>query len=72
MSFRIISKPGCKFCDRAIQILTAHGISFEIDRRDTEEGQEAFRQAGYLTYPQIWDGDYHVGGYNNLVEYLDF
>lgn len=70
MALRLISKPGCTYCDRAKDLLKEIGISFEEDLRDTPEAQDAFRQEGFQTYPAIFDSGYFIGGYTELEDYL--
>lgn len=59
----------CPYCDRAKELLTRKGVTFhEIDVSDDLE-LRAFMQKraqGQRTVPQIFIGDYHVGGYTDL------
>lgn len=59
----------CGFCFAAKRLLKQKGISFsEIDvGRDPEKRQEMMRRAnGRHTVPQIFVGDSHVGGCDDL------
>ncbi len=70
-TFKIISKPGCPACTRAKQALTVRGFAYEEDLRDTPEGIAAFVEAGFRTFPQVWHGEQHIGGADQLVnDYL--
>lgn len=68
--FRIITKPGCPYCDKAKMLLKIKGLPFSEDRRDTEADIASFKAAGYRSFPQIFDGERHVGGFDKLKGYL--
>jgi glutaredoxin 3 len=71
MAWKIVSRPDCKWCDRAKSHLAVRAIEFEELRLATREEQLAFKEQTQLgAFPQIWDGDKHVGGYDNLKAYL--
>lgn len=65
----IYTSPLCGFCHAAKRLLTAKGVAFsEVDvlgqpDRKTEMIQRA---GGRRTVPQIFIGDEHVGGYDDL------
>jgi glutaredoxin 3 len=60
----------CPYCVRAEQLLRAKGIS-ELNkvRVDLEPARrvEMMERTGRRTVPQIYVGDQHVGGYEDLV-----
>ena len=60
----------CPFCVRAERLLRAKGVA-EIAkvRVDLEPGLriEMVRKTGRRTVPQIYIGEVHVGGYDDLV-----
>lgn len=59
----------CGFCTRAKQLLSGKGVSFtEIDvMRDPNKKKEMIQRAnGGRTVPQIFIGDMHVGGSDDL------
>jgi glutaredoxin 3 len=65
----IYTKPFCPFCARAKQLLGAKGASFtEIDiSAEPDKRQEMLQRApGRSTVPQIFIGDTHVGGCDDL------
>jgi len=64
------SKPGCPFCDMAKRLLTAKGQTWtEIDiEADPPRRDEMIERSGQRTVPQIWIGDRHVGGFDDLAE----
>ena len=62
-------KPTCPYCQRAHQLLTAKGVAHEgIDiSREPERREEMIARAGgRKTVPQIFIGDTHVGGCDDL------
>jgi len=68
-SVEIYTTPFCGFCFAAKRLLTEKGISFsEIDvSRDPAMRQEMIQRArGGRTVPQIFVGETHVGGCDEL------
>lgn len=59
----------CPYCVRAKYLLERKGVSFEEIRIDhnREVMQEMMRRSNRHTVPQIFIGDYHVGGYDDLA-----
>lgn len=61
--------PLCGYCHAAKRLLDAKGASY-VDRdvsRDRELRAEMERRSGRRTTPQIWIGETHVGGYDDLA-----
>ncbi len=60
----------CPYCQRAEQLLRSRGAA-DIDKVlvDVEPGrrEEMIRKSGRRTVPQIYIGDAHVGGYDDLA-----
>lgn len=58
----------CCYCHRAKDLLSAKGVSFEeIDASGQSVRREMVEKAGgRTTVPQIWIGDAHVGGCDDL------
>ncbi|MGR3542474.1 MAG: glutaredoxin 3 [Hasllibacter sp.] len=66
----IYTSPLCGYCHAAKRLLTAKGASFtEFDvSADPARRQEMMgRAAGRHTVPQIFVGETHVGGYDDLA-----
>ena len=66
----------CGYCRRAKQLLTRKGVAFEeIDVTfDDARREEMTARAGWRTSgPQIWIGEQHVGGCDDLyaLEYAN-
>ena len=61
----------CPYCVRAEQLLKARGVDqIEKVRVDLDPAQRELMMArtGRRTVPQIYIGDRHVGGYDDLAE----
>ena len=66
----IYTKPFCPFCIRAVSLLEKKGVAFdEISAAfDAEKKAEMMeRSSGRATYPQIFIGDTHVGGCDEMM-----
>lgn len=64
----IYTTPICPYCIRAKRLLDAKGARYdEIDvMGDNEKRGEMMRRSGRRTVPQIFIGDTHVGGSDDL------
>jgi glutaredoxin 3 len=72
MSTKVVmySTAVCPYCQRAEQLLKARGAeSIEKVRIDQDPEQRAamIERTGRRTVPQIFIGDEHVGGYDELA-----
>ena len=65
----IYSSQYCPFCFRAKAILQQKGVSFSEINVDgnPQLRQEMTEKAGRHTVPQIWIGERHVGGCDELM-----
>lgn len=66
----IYTSPLCGFCHAAKRLLADKGVTYvEIDvARDPAKRQEMMARAkGRHTVPQIFIGDTHVGGYDDMA-----
>lgn len=60
----------CGYCMRAERLLAAKGVDDVVKIRVDEEPAERvamMQRTGRRTVPQIYIGDYHVGGYDDLA-----
>jgi glutaredoxin 3 len=60
----------CPYCVRAEQLLAAKGVTEVTKIRVDEEParrEEMIARTGRRTVPQIFIGDRHVGGYDDLA-----
>ncbi|TBW10893.1 glutaredoxin 3 [Azotobacter chroococcum] len=64
----IYTRDWCSYCARAKRLLDAKGALYqEIDIEGSPELEaEMRRKAGRTSVPQIWIGDTHVGGCDDL------
>lgn len=64
----IYSSDYCPFCVRAKQLLSRKGVAFTEINVDGQPQlrAEMSRKAGRTSVPQIWIGDTHVGGCDDL------
>jgi len=72
MTARVVmySTAVCPYCQRAEQLLRARGVqNIEKIRVDLEPSlrDEMIGRTGRRTVPQIYIGDTHVGGYDDLA-----
>ena len=67
------SKSWCSYCDRAKRLLQAKGQSWtEIDVEASDAAlDEMVRRSGRRTVPQIFIGERHVGGFDDLAALED-
>ena len=59
----------CPYCQMAERLLRAKGVEIEKVRVDLEPARRAemMEKTGRRTVPQIYVGDTHVGGYDDLA-----
>lgn len=58
----------CPYCVNAKRLLSAKNISVNEIRVDLDSHlrEEMMEKSGRQTVPQIWIGDVHVGGFDDL------
>ncbi|MFB3117925.1 MAG: glutaredoxin 3, partial [Myxococcota bacterium] len=68
MSILIYAKDGCPYCVMAKQLLQSKGVEWtEIDiETDAGRRDEMIERSGRMTVPQIFIGETHVGGFEDL------
>lgn len=59
----------CPYCNWAKKLLGAKNVEYEEIRIDMDpaEAQTMMKKAGRTSVPQIFIGDHHVGGYDDLA-----
>jgi len=64
----IYSSDWCPFCIRAKSLLNQKGVDFEEIKVDGKRAlrEEMARKAGRTSVPQIWIGERHIGGCDDL------
>ncbi|QBY01883.1 glutaredoxin 3 [Rhodophyticola sp. CCM32] len=66
----IYTSPLCGYCHAAKRLLTEKGISFaefNVSRDPTKRQEMLTRANGRHTVPQIFIGEVHVGGYDEMA-----
>jgi glutaredoxin 3 len=65
----IYTKPYCPYCVRAVALLEKKGVEFtEIEAAfDPEKRAEMMQRSGRATFPQIFVGDRHIGGCDDMM-----
>lgn len=67
---KMYSTEWCPFCVRAEQLLKRKGVH-QIEKINVDESPEQRRRmmeiTGRRTVPQVFIGDYHVGGFDDLA-----
>ena len=65
----VYAKAWCPYCIRAKALLEQKQVAFEeIDLdRDPSRREEMITRSGRFTVPQIFIGDHHVGGCDELM-----
>lgn len=65
----LYTTPYCPYCIAAKQLLDGRQVNYTelgVDR-DPQLRQEMMRRSGRHTVPQIWIGERHVGGFDELA-----
>ena len=66
----LYTKAFCSYCARAKQLLRDKGVAYEehdITMGGPKRAEMLERANGRTTVPQIFVGDRHVGGYDDLI-----
>ncbi len=67
---QMYATPGCPYCVRAKTLLTQRGVTAIDELRvdlDPSERRTMIQRTGRYTVPQIFIGDTHVGGCDDLL-----
>lgn len=65
--FTVYSKKGCPWCSKARRLLSRFGYKYKVRYPGKDELKEI---TGGDTYPQIYNGRAHVGGFEHLQRYV--
>lgn len=66
----IYTRPYCPYCTAALDLLEKKGAEFTeiVANADPEKRQEMLaRSGGRATYPQIFVGERHIGGCDDMM-----
>ena len=69
----IYTRPFCPYCSRAVALLNEKGANFtEIEAgMDPALRQEMMQRSGRNTFPQIFVGEQHIGGCDDMMALED-
>ena len=69
-NIQIFTKPGCPYCTRAKAVLNAADLSYtQHDVTATQRNANmSIYASGVATVPQIFIGDYHINGAEDLEQ----
>lgn len=75
MKVTIYSKTDCPWCDKAKALLTEKNISFDELKYNIDYSREQLAEKlpfdyNKITVPQIFFDNEHIGGYDDLIDYL--
>lgn len=81
MTFTIYGKEMCEWCDKAKELCHQYNLEFDYypidDRFEGEANFTALKERAteenltIKTVPQIWHGNIHIGGFNELASYIE-
>ena len=65
----IYTRPFCGFCSRALSLLGAKGATVDEIKAGFDPGKRAemIGRSGASTFPQIFIGERHIGGCDELM-----
>lgn len=65
----IYTKPTCSYCFRAKRLLESKGLAYEehVVEHGSPMRAEMIQRSGRMTVPQIFIGERHIGGCEDLV-----
>ena len=62
----------CLYCDKAKKLMENFNIDYEEHNVSNDDIREDFKKQGFKTVPQIWnEKNKHIGGYDDLVRFLN-
>ncbi len=69
MSIEVYTRSSCPYCAMAKQLLQSRGAEWTEINIETEAGRrdEMIQRSGRMTVPQIFIGETHVGGFDDLL-----
>lgn len=75
MTFLILSKHDCVWCDKAKMLIKENSDAYvDVDYKDSPVIVMLMKKASLKTVPQIWadtpDGKVYIGGYEDLVKWF--
>ena len=73
-NFVVLIMKGCPYCDLALDLLDERKIPYKLLTLNIDFQREDLDKIapGAKTYPQILINGYSIGGYDDLVEKIDY
>ncbi|WP_024847846.1 glutaredoxin domain-containing protein [Aminobacter sp. J41] len=72
MAFTILGRKGCSYCVKAEETLKKMGVLFnKFDIVEQPALTDFLISCGLQTVPQIYVGSKHIGGYDDLLKFLE-
>ena len=69
--FKMFTQDGSSYSELAKILLMEQDHDFDVvNIKDNAQALAVLRLKNLRTVPQIWDGDLHIGGYEDLKKYL--
>lgn len=67
----IYGNDSCAYCAAARMLLTKKGVTFEdiLVNNDADNLAEMRARSGRTSVPQVYIGDTHIGGFDELFEF---
>ena len=70
--YTIYTQDSCGYCHLAKNLMNDNGIAFiEVSLEHDQEARIMLKEMKCRTVPQIFNGELHIGGYTELVDYLN-
>lgn len=69
MAITIYTKPFCPYCSAALELLDSKGVKYlelDISGKPELRAEMIQRAGGRMTVPQIFAGDRHLGGCDDI------
>jgi glutaredoxin 3 len=65
----IYTKPYCPYCVAALDLLERKGVEVHeiVASSDADRRREMMERSGRNTFPQIFIGDHHIGGCDDMM-----
>ncbi len=68
----VYGRPGCNYCNQSKIVLDEANIPYDyVDIWQDDSAKQKIVNAGLKTVPQIYEEQEHIGGYNELVIFLN-
>ena len=71
-AIRMYYREGCPYCERAERLLTRRGLAEQLEKIEITDTPESIAELNRVTgceeVPQVYFGERHVGGFEELVE----